>query len=46
MEQKKQLPKKEYQRPQLIVYGEIRDATQAVGMMGTDDGGKGMDKTQ
>lgn len=38
--------KKNYQQPQLRVYGELRDITQSTGMKGANDGGKGFSKTQ
>lgn len=36
---KKQLEKKIYQSPQLVIYGRIREITHAVGNMGNSDGG-------
>jgi hypothetical protein len=38
--------KKPYHRPRLVVYGDLRTLTQALGMTGANDGGgmKGMDK--
>ncbi|HEX6250794.1 MAG TPA: lasso peptide [Gemmatimonadaceae bacterium] len=36
-----------YSTPKLITYGDVREITQAVGNMGTDDGGGGAtSKTQ
>lgn len=32
-------PKKPYHRPRLLVYGDLRTLTQAVGMKSTPDGG-------
>lgn len=37
--------KKIYHPPQLSVYGDIRELTQAVGLSGKNDGGGGKDKT-
>ena len=34
-------PKKPYAEPQLLVYGDIREITQAVGGMGNSDNGQG-----
>ncbi|MBL8189202.1 MAG: hypothetical protein JNK38_14435 [Acidobacteria bacterium] len=34
--------KKAYQRPELVLYGNISEITQAVDMMGNADGGGGM----
>lgn len=34
--------KKAYQRPELVLYGNISEITQAVDMMGMMDGGGGM----
>ncbi len=34
--------KKSYQRPELALYGDISELTQAVDMMGNPDGGGGM----
>lgn len=34
--------RKAYQRPELVVYGDLSDLTQAVDMMGAADGGMGM----
>ncbi len=36
---------KNYYRPQLIMYGNIRETTQNVGTMGMNDMGGGNDKT-
>jgi hypothetical protein len=33
--------KKPYETPQLVVYGDIREITNAAGRMGTPDGGHG-----
>ena len=38
---KKDSHKKPYRRPELIVYGNIRNITQVIGNMGADDGGTG-----
>lgn len=45
---KPQKPNKHpYRQPQLLVYGNIRELTQAVGMNGAmDGGGGGMNKSQ
>ena len=37
--------KKPFQTPELIVYGDIREITLAVGKFGAADGGKGQNKT-
>jgi len=37
--------KKTYQRPQLQVYGDLREITQTFAMKGAGDGGKGFSKT-
>ena len=37
--------KRVYHEPQLQVFGDLRGITQAVGMKGTGDGGKGFSKT-
>lgn len=49
MKSQNQLPtKKKYDKPSLLLYGDIREVTQAVSDMSmTSDGGMGMmDKTQ
>jgi hypothetical protein len=37
----KKRPKKAYQRPELEVYGDLRNITQALGVKGPKDGGMG-----
>jgi hypothetical protein len=37
----KREPKKTYSKPSLIVYGTVRELTQAVGRNGRRDGGRG-----
>ncbi len=37
--QNKPQPKKAYRQPQLSVYGDLHELTQAVGAMGMSDGG-------
>ena len=39
------LPKKSYQKPQLLVYGDLTEMTRGGGMMGKMDGGGVMGKT-
>ena len=43
--QAKDTAKKTYTAPELVVYGDVRELTLAVGQRGADDGGRGNDKT-
>ena len=44
---KEQADKKSYERPRLVVYGDIREITKSIGMTGAADGAAhGSNKTQ